>query len=180
MKIKNWWIPLLKGIVLIVLSFLIFFNPVATVMGLSFYIGIALLFAGVFALFTAISLRSKIRGWGWRLAEGLMDIFFGFILLAHPGLTALLVSFMLGFWFLFYGITSLTDSFARKDEGQSNWWVRLIWGVLAVVFAFWIMFKPFAGAVTIVTLLGTFFMLAGIFNIAFSFILKGLKQRIEN
>ena len=108
------------------------------------------------------------------------DIFVGFILIYNPGLTALVVSFMIGFWFLFYGITSLTDSFGLKDEGISNWWVGLLWGILAIIFGFWIMFRPFAGALTIVVLLGTFFMIAGIFNVGFSFVLKGIKKETDS
>lgn len=174
--LKNWWMPLIKGIILIILSILVFMHPGDTLIGLSWFIGLAFLFAGIVILISAISYRSAIQGWGWRLAEGLIDILFGLILLFNPGFTALVLSFMMGFWFVFYGITSLTDSFGLKDEGVSNWWLGLLWGVLAIIFGFWIIFRPFAGAITIVTLIGVFFMIAGIFSVVFSFILKGIKK----
>ena len=177
--VKNWWMPLVKGIILIALSILVFMKPGGALLGLALYIGIALIFAGFLILFSAISLRKEIKGWGWRLAEGLVDILFGFILISNPGLTAVIMSFMIGFWFLFYGITSLTDSFGLKDEGASNWWIGLLWGVLSIIFGFWVMFRPFAGAITIVTLIGSFFMIAGLFNVAFAFVLKGMKKNIE-
>lgn len=176
--LKNWWMPLIKGIILIVLSILIFMNPADTLIGLSWFIGIAFMATGFIILISAFSFRSQIKGWGWRLAEGLVDIFFGFILLFNPGFTALVLAFMMGFWFVFYGITALSDSFGLKDEGFSKWWVGLLWGVLAIVFGFWIIFRPFAGAITIVTLIGTFFMLAGIFNIIVSFTLKDVKKEL--
>ena len=177
--IKNWWMLLIKGIILIILSILVFRYPGGALLGLALYIGFAFLFAGIVLVILAISYRNQLKGWGWRLAEGMLDIFFGIILIYNPGLTALVMSFMIGFWFLFYGITSLTDSFGLKDEGVPNWWLGLLWGILAIIFGFWIMFRPFAGAITIVTLLGIFFMIAGIFNIAFSFVLKGIKKEIE-
>jgi len=172
--------PLIKGVILIILSILVFLHPGGAILGLALYIGIGFLIAGIVLIITAISLRKVVKGWGWRLAEGLVDIFFGFILIANPGLTAVVVAFMMGFWFLFYGITSLVDAYGLKDEGASNWWVGMIWGILAIIFGFWVMFRPFAGAVTIVTLMGVFFMVAGIFNIAISFGLKGLKKEIED
>jgi uncharacterized membrane protein HdeD (DUF308 family) len=89
------------------------------------------------------------------------------------------MAFMMGFWFLFYGITSLTEAFGLKDEGVSNWWAGMLWGILAIIFGFWIMFKPLAGAIAIVTLMGIFFMIAGVYNLAFSFVLKGLKKEAE-
>ena len=177
--LKNWWIPLVKGIILIILAILVFMEPAGAILGLALYIGIAFLFAGFVAIFSAFSYRKQMKGWGWRLAEGLVDIFFGFILIYNPGITALVMSFMIGFWFLFYGITSLTDSFGLKDEGVSNWWVGLLWGILSIIFGFWIMFRPFAGTIAIVALLGTFFMVAGIFNIAFSFVLRSMTKQSE-
>ena len=177
--LKNWWIPLLKGIILVILSIMIFAYPGDAILGLALYIGIAFLFAGILAIITALSFRTQVKGWGWRLAEGMIDIFFGFIVLYNPGLTALVMSFMVGFWFLFYGITSLVDSFGMKDEGVSNWWVGFLWGIFAIIFGFWIMFRPFAGTITIIMLLGTFFMIAGVFNIAFSFVLRGMKKELH-
>lgn len=177
--LKNWWMPLLKGIILIVLSILVFMHPDGALLGLALYIGIGFLIAGVVLIIAAISFRNETKGWGWRLTEGLVDIFFGFILIYNPGLTAVVMAFMMGFWFLFFGITSLSEAFALKDEGVSNWWLGMIWGVLAIFFGFWIMFKPFAGAVAIVTLMGIFFLVAGLFNLAISFGLKGIKNDLE-
>ncbi|RLD83490.1 MAG: HdeD family acid-resistance protein, partial [Bacteroidetes bacterium] len=72
--------PLIKGIILVILSILVFMNPEGAILGLALYIGIALLFAGFVLVISAISYSSQIKGWGWRLAEGLLDIFVGFIL----------------------------------------------------------------------------------------------------
>ena len=171
--------PLLKGIILIILSILVFTHPGGALLGLALYIGIGFLIAGVVLIISAISFRNQIKGWGWRLAEGLVDIFFGFILIYNPGLTAVVMAFMMGFWFLFFGITSLSEAFGLKDEGISNWWLSALWGILAVIFGFWIMFKPFAGAVAIVTLMGIFFLVAGLFNLAIGFGLKGIKKDLE-
>lgn len=177
--LKNWWMPLIKGIILIILSILVFMHPDGTLLGVAIFIGVGFLIAGLVLIFTSLSFRKELKGWGWRLAEGLVDVFFGIILIANPDLTAVIMAFMMGFWFLFYGITALTDAFGLKDAGASKWWVGMLWGILAIIFGFWIMFRPFAGAVTIVTLVGMFFMIAGIFNIAMSFGLKGIKKELD-
>ena len=67
--LKNWWIPLLKGIILIILSILVFMHPGGAILGLALYIGIAFLMAGIVIVISAFSYRNKIKGWGWRLAE---------------------------------------------------------------------------------------------------------------
>ena len=130
------------------------------------------LLSGIIQTLFAISLRKEIKRWGWSLAEGLVDLFFGILFLAKPELTASLMIFMVGFWFLFYAIINLVASFYLKEEGIRNWWVELVWGILGVLFGMLIVFNPFTGMMTIVWLLGTFFIMAGIFNIVMAFLLK--------
>lgn len=177
--LKNWWILLIKGIVIVILSIYIFLNPDVAVLGLSLFIGIALLISGVFTTIASISYRKVVNNWKWHLVEGLIDCLLGFIILAAPDLTAKLVAFVVGLWFLFYGVTKIVASFELRKNEITNWWVELIFGILAVIFSFMIMFNPFAGAITIALLLGTFFLFAGLFNIIFAFFLKDQRQQLK-
>lgn len=149
------------------------------VLGLSLFIGIALLITGVVITIASISYRKIINNWKWYLVEGLMDSLLGLLILSHPGLTAALVAFVVGLWFLFYGIIKVVASFELRKNKITNWWVEVVFGLLAVVFSFMIMFNPFAGAVTIALLLGTFFLFTGLFNIIFAFFLKDQNQQIK-
>ncbi len=177
--LKNWWILLLKGIVIVILSIYIFLNPDAAVLGLSLFIGIALLISGVFTTISSISYRKVVNNWKWYLVEGLIDSLLGIVILSAPGLTAAIVAFVVGLWFLFYGITKIVASFELRKNQITNWWVELIFGILAIVFSFMIMFNPFAGAITIALLLGTFFLFTGLFNIIFAFFLKDQKKQLK-
>ena len=51
--LKNWWMPLLKGIILIVLSILVFMHPDGALLGFALYIGIGFLIAGVVLIIAA-------------------------------------------------------------------------------------------------------------------------------
>ena len=177
--LKNWWTLLVKGIILIVLSILVFSKPAEAILGLAIFIGIGFLLSGILHTISALAFRKEIKRWGWYLAEGLVDLFFGILFLAKPQLTATLIVFMVGFWFMFYAITVLILSFYLKEEGNKKWWVELILGILGVLFSFLIIFNPFAGALTIVWLLGFSFLMAGIFNIALAFLLKEDKEELK-
>ena len=177
--LKNWWILLIKGIVIVLLSIYIFLNPDAAVLGLSIFIGIALLISGVITTIASISYRKVVNNWKWYLAEGLIDSLLGLIILSAPEMTAKLVIFIVGLWFLFYGITKIVASFELRKYVITNWWVELVFGLLAIVFSFIILFNPFAGAVAIALILGTFFLFTGLFNIIFAFFLKDQNQQIR-
>ncbi len=178
--LKNWWILLIKGIILIVLSFLVFSKPAEAILTLAILIGIGFLAAGIVQTIATLAFRKEIENWGWKLAEGLFDLLFGILLLAKPELTASLMIFMLGFWLMFYAITVLISSFQFKEAGVKNWWTGLIWGILAMIFSFLIIINPFTGAMTIVWLLGLSFLLAGIFNIVMAFFMKSAKKEISD
>ena len=176
--LKNWWILLIKGIILIVLAIFVFRNPGEAILGLSIFIGVGFLLSGFIHTLSALLLRKEIKRWGWHLAEGLVDLFFGIVLLAKPQLTAVLIVFMVGFWFLFYAITNLIASFYLYEEGIKNWWIELIWGILGILFGMIIIFNPFTGLITIVWLLGISFIMGGIFNISMAFFLKKDKKEL--
>jgi uncharacterized membrane protein HdeD (DUF308 family) len=90
---KNWWLVLIKGIILIILAFVIFRHPVGILMGITVYMGIGLLLTGIALIIAAIAARNDIENWGWRLAEGILDALFGIMLLANPGITAVVTYF---------------------------------------------------------------------------------------
>ncbi len=90
---KNWWLVLIKGIILIILAFVIFRHPVGILMGITVYMGIGLLLTGIALIIAAIAARNDIENWGWRLAEGILDALFGIMLLANPRITAVVTYF---------------------------------------------------------------------------------------
>jgi uncharacterized membrane protein HdeD (DUF308 family) len=178
--LKNWWILLLKGIIFILLSIYIFSHPDIAILGLTVFIGMALLISGVIITISSIFFRKNYPKWKWYLAEGLIDTILGIIILTAPGITATLISFFVGFWFLFYGITVLFTSFQMKRDDIANWQVEMIFGIIAIIFSIIIIFNPFAGAVAIALLMGTFFLLTGVFNVVFAFFLRERKKEISD
>jgi len=177
---KNWWLILIKGIILIILSFVVFSHPVGALVGIALYIGIALLLTGIVFIITSITARKLMENWGWKLGEGVFDTLFGFILLTHPGVTAVVLPFIVGFWVLFYGIMLFIDSFGIKKAGLKGWWVQLITGILTVIIGYTITFNPVAGMLTITMFMGIAILLFGIYNVVLAFGLKKFHESVGN
>lgn len=173
--LRNWWLILIKGIILIILSFVVFNHPVDALVGVALYIGIALLLTGIVLIFTSISARRSMENWGWKLAEGVLDTLFGLMLLANPGVSAVVLPFIVGFWVLFYGIMLFVDSFEVKKAGLKGWWLQLITGILTVIIGYTITFNPVAGILTITMFMGIAILLFGIYNVILAFGLKNKK-----
>jgi len=177
--LNYWWMVLIKGILMILLSILIFANPSGTLLGLALYMGIVLLITGLLMIITAISTRKLDSDWGWKLTEGILELIFGFILLSNPAITAAVLPFVVGFWMLFYGIMLFVGSFSLKKAGDSNWWLGLIGGILTALFGYIIMTDFMSGMIAITVWFGIGFMVFGLVNVFRSFSMKNLKAAVD-
>lgn len=175
---KYWWLVLLKGIILVILSFFIFGHPVSALVGLAIYIGISLMGTGVLLVITSLSNKKNDDQWGWKLAEGIMDVIFAFILLSNPAITATVFPFVVGFWIIYYGIMLFASSFGHRKAGDKNWWINLIGGILNIIVGYIIMNDLIAGAFAITFWIGTGVLIFGLVNISASFRMKSKKRHI--
>ena len=178
-QLKYWWLILLRGIIFLVLSFFVFAHPVTALVGLALYIGISLLLTGMFLVVLALSTRGANENWGWRLAEGIIDVIFAVVLLSNPGITATVLPFVVGFWMMVFGIMMFADSFQVKKTGESNWWIGLVGGLLTVLAGYFITNNLLAGAVALTYWIGFGFIIAGIINISISLRMRKLKTNLQ-
>jgi uncharacterized membrane protein HdeD (DUF308 family) len=173
--LKYWWLFLLKGAVLILLSLYIFQHPVGTLLGLAVYIGLATLFTGIFLIAASIS-GPRGENWGWSLTSGILDVIFGFILLSNPAVTASVFPFIVGLWVIVSGIFYFVGSFTSRKEGNSNWWLDLVGG-LVIIFTGYIITNNFlSGAFAITFWIGLGFFIAGVLNISTSLRVRKLSK----
>ena len=165
---SNWYMVLIKGIIMILLAIFIFSSPGGALLAFALYIGIALLFTGFLILFRGIASRKDNSQWGWSVFEGLLDIFLGYILLANPLVTAAILPWIFGFWAVFYGILLIIGSFS---EG-GNKGTKIISGIFIALLGMIIMHNPIFIGLSLAIWVAIMIFVAGIYNIIFSFSLK--------
>ena len=159
LQTAGFW-HLFAGIIMVILGLYIWFNPVASLLGLALYIGIAFIVVGAGYFLASFSFLS-----GWYLAVGLLDILVGVILVANLGVTAATLPIIFALWCLAVGVAQLATSFQLKKL-ELPWGWTMGTGILGVLFAFMILIFPTIGAVTITTLMGIYVVLYGAFAIA--------------
>jgi uncharacterized membrane protein HdeD (DUF308 family) len=165
---KNWYIVLIKGIIMILLAILIFMSPADALFTLVLWLGIGLLIAGVLRIFQGITVKGDLEGWGWIVLEGVLDLFVGYIFMAHPALTESILPFVIGFWAAFYGLFLIIDAFS----GTGSIGMKLIAGILIVILGNVIMFNPLAAGFTMALWMAIILFVVGFYNVIASFSLK--------
>ena len=168
----TWYLPLIKGIIMILLAIMIFSSPAGALVAWAFYIGIGFVFTGMVLIYQGFAGRGTEENWTWKVFEGLLDMFIGFMLMVNPLVTASILPFLFGFWGAFYGIALFIDAFAHKEN-------RIIKFVSAIL-VFWIssliMFNPVLFGMTIAVWVGIILFLVGGYSIILAFNLKKLAK----
>ena len=178
--IKNWWVFLIIGILLLIGSYYMFSTPVESFIGLAGLFSALILVSGLFRVFIALTNKDDIENFGLYLAGGVLDVIVGFILLKYPGITLVLFSFFIGFWLLFRGFNTISISFQVKKLEDSNWGWILLFGILVVIFAFMAIINPLIGASYLVITLALAIMFAGIANIFLAVRLRKVKSKVQD
>ena len=170
--IVTWYLPLIKGIIMILLAIMIFSNPAGALVAWAFYIGIGFVFTGMVFIYQGFAGRDSEENWTWKVFEGLLDMFIGFMLMVNPLVTASVLPFMFGLWGAFYGIALFIDAFAHKEN-------RII-KFLSALLVFWIssliMFNPVLFGMSIAVWVGIILLIVGGYSVILAFHLKKLTQ----
>ena len=177
MSVKNWWLYLVAGVFLVVGSIWVFMTPVESYVALAWLFSILVLVDGISQTIFSISNREKLKGWGWRLAGGILMIIMGVILLLYPGISMVILPFVVGFWLMFAGIYMIAGSIELRDYYIRDWGWLLVFGVLVVILAFFMILRPLFGAFNVVYLTSFALMVLGISEIILSFKLKAIKAK---
>lgn len=165
-SIRHWWVFLVRGILFILVGAYLFASPASGYLALSFLLGLVILLAGVAELIRAYQDHGS-GNRGWHLFMGLVDLLLGLILMNHLAASMVILRIIVGFYFLFKGITVLTF----RSLAKSAWWL-VFGGVVVLIFVFLIWFNPVFGTASVLIFTALAFIVTGILNI-----MLGLRMR---
>ncbi len=176
--LKNWYLLTIKGVLLIIFALMAFLNPLWSAAALSMWFALLIAVFGTFTIITAISSWKEREDKWMFLIEGVISLAFGLILFNTPGLTLLLVSFAIGFWFVFLGVSRIAMAIQLRKEIQGEGWL-IAGGIFAVLFGLIIFARPALGVGSLMYFIGFFALIIGILFVAISLKLKNSAKWIK-
>lgn len=120
-KTKYWWALIVVGLLMISCGLWLWSQPTLGYEVLSMLLGWMLILFGVVQLIVSNNVKRKVRGWGWWLAGGVIDILIGFILVGNLSFSETVLPFFFAFIFLYKGISNLASAFAMTSTHR-YWW----------------------------------------------------------
>ncbi|MGX7351827.1 acid-resistance membrane protein [Enterococcus canis] len=106
------WMLIIVGIIDILIGVFLLFNLQASILALPYVFAIWFIIDSVFGLFTLDYAREVSNGYYWfTIIVNILGILLGIMLLFNPLSSALTLAFLVGMYFMFFGIMNIVYSF---------------------------------------------------------------------
>jgi uncharacterized membrane protein HdeD (DUF308 family) len=167
----HWWALALRGAAAVIFGLLAFVWPGLTLAILVLFWGAYALIDGVLDLFASFTTNHDHR---WALLiEGVVGIAAGVATFVWPGLTALVLVYIIAAWGVVTGVFEVIAAI-RLRQVIRNEWLLVLSGILSVLFGIALFVAPGAGALALVWLIAAFAIVDGVVLLLLSFRLRGL------
>jgi uncharacterized membrane protein HdeD (DUF308 family) len=156
---RHWWVIALRGLAAVLFGVLAFVWPGMTLAVLVLLFGAYALVDGILAIVVAVR-----GGTDHRLfmgLEGVVGVLAGLATFVFPGLTALVLLYIIAFWAVLTGVLEVVAA-VRLRRAITNEWGLIIGGVLSVLFGIVLIAAPGAGALAVVFVIGAYAVLFGV------------------
>jgi uncharacterized membrane protein HdeD (DUF308 family) len=174
---RNWWTFVFRGVCAIAFGFFAWFWPGMTLLALLLTWGALACVNGVVTLTSAFARDGHEPRW-ILLLEGGVSLLAGAVALAYPRFTALLFLYLLATWAVLSGIVEIIAAYRLRAEIRGEFWLGFA-GVLSLLFGVMLIYRPGAGALTVVWLIAGYSVLYGVVLVACGLHLKRLHDAAE-
>ncbi|MTG89275.1 HdeD family acid-resistance protein [Cellulosimicrobium sp. BIT-GX5] len=172
-----WYWPVLRGVLAIIFGIVALSWPDKTAAVIIWVVGIFAVVDGVVEIVEGIRRRGTGNGTAVLVTMGVLSLAVGVVLLVWPGKTAIVLTWIVGFWAVVYGLFQTVASLDLRKVPGSGWGWGVVAGLLGIVFGLLVLFNVNAGLVSIVWLLALFAIVWGVMLVAFGFQIRSLGRR---
>ncbi|OAI52173.1 hypothetical protein AYO47_06485 [Planctomyces sp. SCGC AG-212-M04] len=171
---SGWWMLLIRGLASIAFGLMAFFWPGITLLVLIIMFAAHAIVDGVMAIALGLQLRKQEGSTPWLAMSlmGVVSIAAGIMAIAWPGLTAVVLLFVIAGWAIARGVLEIVAAIHFRKVIENEWFLAL-GGVLSILFGVCLIASPAAGLLSLMWLVGTF-------SIAFGILLCMVAMRLRS
>ncbi len=172
----GWQATFFIGAVSVILGLIVAFQPTASLNVIAVLLGILLLLSGIFHIVEAFV--GEEQGRVWRGIEGVLFIVAGVVLIRHLNLSVALIGLVIGLIWIVQGALTLLAGIAAGPGMPGRWW-PVVFGAISLVAGIVVVSTPVAAVTTLATLMGIWFVVMGIFEMAGAFFVRRASRGAE-
>ena len=162
-----WWWFLSLGVAWTLFGTYVLSYRVGSLAAVAALVGVAFLFGG----FTQLAVASRVQSWRWLfIVAGILAVAAGILTFVWPEITLYVVSILVAWYLVFFGIMHLVGALAGPKVGY--WWTQLVLGVAELGLGVWAVRSWQRSLVTLVTLVGVWAIFHGVAEIFAAFSIR--------
>lgn len=169
----TWWIYLLAGIVSLVFGAIIL-SVDWGIDSLAAFLGVLLILQGL-AWLTLKPLDDGDRR--TNVVAGLLGAGAGLALLVWPDKGLYLVAIFVGVWIVMSGVIHVVGAIVNRQA--PHWWLVLVLGLVEIPIGIWLLRRPGMTLAILITLVGIWAIVTGVWQCMIAFELRKLPQRLQ-
>ena len=158
---RPWWELVLRGIMIMIFGMLALVYPGLTIAVLVIFFGAFVFIEGIFQMVGSFAVKAENPQWTLMFINGLFNFIIGVIVLAWPGMSALVLLWFIGAWALISGTVQLVFGL-QAPGGSADKGLHIIGGIIGITFGLLAFIWPDATALAIVWMIGLFAIFFGI------------------
>jgi uncharacterized membrane protein HdeD (DUF308 family) len=168
---KNWWTVAFRGAIAIIYGLVALFWPEITLTALVLVFGAFVFISGVLLAIAAFKDGLNHTHSWLLLLEGAIGIVIGVLAFLWPGITALVLLYLIAAWAIVTGVLEIIAAIQIRKEIE-NEWLLAIAGITSVLFGVLLVIWPVAGALAILWIIAAYAIIFGILLLILAFRLR--------
>jgi uncharacterized membrane protein HdeD (DUF308 family) len=168
---RNWWALLIRGIAAAIFGILALVWPGAAIYAIGVLFGAYALVDGIFAIVAAVRAAEAHERWWPFVIEGIIGLVIGAIAFYDVAIVIAALFFTIAAWAVLTGIVEIAAAIQLRKQLANEVWL-IVGGILSILFGVLMWWRPLAGAVAVVWIIGIYAIVFGITMIAFSLRLR--------
>jgi len=163
-----WQVELITGFITLALGILLAFKPSQSLNVICVFIGILLILGGIFHFIRALDHEEQHRA--WIVVAGLLEVVIGVVMIRHLSLTKSVIGLLIGIVWIVQGVVALLSGIMGGTKGARGWAVGF--GIISLVAGIVVVSVPENSVNALAVLLGIWFIVMGLFELAAGFVLR--------
>jgi uncharacterized membrane protein HdeD (DUF308 family) len=172
---RNWWMLALRGVFAIIFGILILISPPAAVATFVVLFAIYAIVDGVLGIWSVLSGETSTHRW-LHIIEGIIGILAGIFAFAYPGMTAIIMLYIIAAWSILTGAIQVWTAIELRKQIEGEFWLGLS-GVLSIIFGILLILFPGTGILTVLLLVSIYSIVFGAMLLMLGFKLRGMRDQ---
>ena len=169
-----WWWFLTLGVLWTLFGTYVLSYRVGSLAAVAALVGVAFLFGGI----TQLVVASRVQSWRWLyILSGILGVAAGIGTFFWPDITLYVVSILVAWYLIAFGIIHLVDALAGPKVGW--WWTGLLLGIAELALGVWAVRSWERSLLTLMTLVGVWAIVYGVNEIFAAFTLREAGKQPE-